>query len=140
MQSDSPRQLGTPSLFGFAISATGGPLALAMLYLSQNAHIPGALLVHATLGGILLFLAPLLVWVRYARTIASAGGLTAFVRAATNQRIARIHGVLWSVSYLSYLPYTVTYIFFYLYSAILPTSTTVLNLTEVGLPCCSTVQ
>ena len=126
--------LGLVELIGFAISSSGGPLALATIYLIQSAKVPAQLLGFVTLGGALLFLAPLSIWLGYSRKIASSGGLYAFVQQAMGARVAFVHGVLWSVSYLLYLPFTVTYIVYYLLPEIVfvsPTSQTVL---EVGLP------
>jgi hypothetical protein len=134
MQKKPSPGLSTPLLLGFAISATGGPLALALLYLVQSARVPAPLLPDvAALGG-LSFLAPLLVWYGYSGQVASSGGLYAFVRCAAGLRIARIQGAVWTISYLLYLPYTVTYIVFYLLTAILPVSRISLEAIQIGLP------
>src|SRR5579859_4060431 len=93
-------------LVGFAVSSTGGPLALTTLYLTENAHVPASALVLPTVVGLLLFLVPLFIWLDYARTSVSSGGLYAFVRQAVGPRVALLQGIIWSVSYLLYLPYT----------------------------------
>lgn len=126
--------VGSLVLLGFAISSTGGPLALAALYLVQSAHVAAPLLPAATVLGSLLFLAPLLVWYGYSRDIASAGGLSEFVRQAAGKRIALIQGLIWTLSYLLYLPFTVTYIVFYLLTATVPVSPLSLDAVQIALP------
>jgi hypothetical protein len=93
-----------------ALAAFGGPLALAALY------APGAVENVTGSGGLIVvvatvaFVAPLVVWLRFARDIASPGGLTAFVEAAVGRRIALVQAALWVASYTLYLLYTTAYV------------------------------
>src|SRR3954447_17434129 len=93
-----------------ALAAFGGPLALAALY------APGAVEDVTGSGGLIVvvatvaFVAPLVVWLRFARDIASPGGLTAFVEAAVGRRIALVQAALWVASYTLYLLYTSAYV------------------------------
>ncbi len=96
---------------GFALSAVGGPLALAAAYLPDA--VGGAAISSmgiTVLAGGLLFSAPLLIWWRYSEEVASSGGLFAFVERAAGRRIALVQGAIWTVSYFLYLPFTVTYL------------------------------
>ena len=56
------------------------------------------------------FVAPLVIWLLYARDIASPGGLSAFVEAAAGRRIALVQAAVWVASYLLYLLYTGAYV------------------------------
>jgi hypothetical protein len=93
-----------------ALAAFGGPLALAALY------APGAVEDVTGSGGLIVvvatvaFVAPLVVWLRFTRDIASPGGLTAFVEAAVGRRIALVQAALWVASYTLYLLYTTAYV------------------------------
>ena len=95
---------------GLTVAATGGPLALAALYL------PGVLAETAGSAGLVavlaaaMFVPTLAVWLAYSRTIVGAGGLYAFVEAAAGRRVAQVQAGLWVLSYLLYLVYTITYI------------------------------
>jgi hypothetical protein len=104
------RWLTTRALLPLALASFGGPLALAALYApAAVADVTGAaglVVVAATLG----FLAPLAIWLRYSRDIASAGGLFAFVEAAAGRPVAVAQGAVWVGSYLLYLLYTSAYV------------------------------
>ncbi len=121
-------------LLGFAISSIGGPLALAAIFLTSSASsgihdIPATLLI-----GIILFSTVILIWMRYSDRIASSGGLYAFVKEASGERIARLQGYVWILSYFLYLPYTVTYIVFYILPSIFSVSNPDLYALEIVLP------
>ena len=124
---------GGLALVGFAISSSGGPLALASIYLIPSTTPPRLEGVIA-LAGLLLFLAPLSIWLGFTREIASSGGLYSFVREATGRKIAVLHGILWSVSYLLYLPFTVADIVYLLLPEILAISPSAARLLEIGIP------
>jgi hypothetical protein len=47
-----------------------------------------------------------LIWLRYAREIASSDGLFSLVEAAAGRRVALVQAAIWTVSYLLYLVYT----------------------------------
>jgi len=102
--------IGPGSLLLVALASFGGPLALAALY------APGAVEDVTGSGGLItiaatvVFLAPLIVWLRYARDISSSGGLTAFVEAAVGRPIALVQAALWVASYTLYLLYTTAYV------------------------------
>ncbi len=100
-------------LVGFAISAVGGPLALAVLNVPQYSG-PGYSPFIVVLVASLLFASAIAVWYRYSKVVASSGGLYEFVRRAAGPRVAKAQGLAWSLSYFLYLPYTVTYISFYM--------------------------
>jgi amino acid transporter len=96
-----------PSLVvGFAVASIGGPLALAAIYIPAAADMRSAGLFVVV--GALLFACPLLVWLRYSKEIASAGGLAAFVEASAGHRLALLQAAVWTISYFLYLPYTIT--------------------------------
>ena len=102
--------IGPGPLLLAALAAFGGPLALAALY------APGAVQDVTKSGGLItivatvVFVAPLVVWLRYARDISSSGGMTAFVEAAVGRPIALVQGALWVASYTLYLLYTSAYV------------------------------
>jgi hypothetical protein len=103
------RPLPSILLWGFAVSCLGGPLALLAV------ELPDAVGSRAldsiglvTLAGAALFVAPMLVWWRFSARIASSGGLYAFTRLAVGERVARVQGWTWVISYLLYLGFTVT--------------------------------
>jgi len=106
----STRSLGTGSLALVAFAAFGGPLALAALY------APGAIDEVTGSGGLVVvaaavaFIAPLAIWLRYSRDIASAGGLAAFVEAAAGRGVALAQAAVWVASYGLYLLYTGAYV------------------------------
>ena len=65
------------SLFTAVVVASLGPLGFVALYLPSAGPAPGLTVILA----LLVFLAPLAVWLGFSERIASAGGLTAFVEA-----------------------------------------------------------
>ncbi len=127
--------LGPALLVGFGVVSAGGPLAIMALYLPQSAGLPARDLFFGLVGGVICFLPALWVWASYSARIASAGGLYAFVREAAGPRWAGLQAILWALSYFLYLPYTVTYVVFYLLPWIFPSLPRVtLDLAEVALP------
>ena len=118
-----PAQPGgfSPLLFvGFAIASIGGPLALAN-FLPGTAGDDGmesaALVVLLAL---VVFAAPLALWLVYSRRVVSPGGLTAFVEAAAGRPAALVHGWIWAFAYFLYLPYTITYVVYDVLPPIFP--------------------
>lgn len=93
-----------------ALAAFGGPLALAALYapgaVEDVTRSGGWVVIVATIA----FVAPLVVWLRFTRDIASPGGLTAFVEASVGRPIALVQAALWVASYTLYLLYTSAYV------------------------------
>ncbi len=121
-------------LCGFAVASSGGPLAIATLYALSSAGLPPGALPRAMVLGIVIFAAPLWIWLSYSRRLATAGGLYAFARAAAGEPFAWWQGVVWSFSYLLYLPYTVTYIVYYLLPAFTHLSARADIVLQLGLP------
>jgi hypothetical protein len=116
---------------GFAVGATGGPLAIAVIYLLGSVNLSPSDLPLGTLLAGLILLGPLAVWRGYAQEVASAGGLAAFSAAGGGERFGRWQAWIWTVSYLLYLPYTVTYLVYYLLPDILHVPSAPL---EIALP------
>jgi amino acid transporter len=73
-----------------------------------------------TLLGSVAFAVPLLVWLRYARQIAGAGGLYDYVTAAAGRRVALVQAGLWTASYALYLVYTTDAIVYDTLPTVLP--------------------
>ena len=72
------------------------------------------------IAGAIAFLAPLAIWLRYSRDIASSGGLFAFVVAAAGRRVALVQAGLWLASYVLYLLYTSAYVVYDLLPPVWP--------------------
>ncbi len=121
-------------LYGFAIASIGGPLALVTIYFFTSSYPVGTYSLYATLFGILLFLAPLLVWYKYSKKIVSSGGLYTFVEKAVGAKTAKLQGWIWLISYFLYLPYTVTYITYSLLPFLFRNLTPYLPLIQIALP------
>jgi amino acid transporter len=110
-----------PTLFlGAAVASIGGPLALVSLYVPGAAGGAVSSLGLTMALALVVFLAPLAIWLAYSDRIASAGGLTAFVEAATGRTVARVQALVWTVSYFLYLPYTVTYVVYDVLAVVFP--------------------
>src|SRR5262249_51105149 len=69
---------------------------------------------------LVLFAAPLAIWLAYSRRVVSPGGLSAFVAAAAGRRAALIQGWVWAFAYFLYLPYTVTFVVYDLLPPVFP--------------------
>lgn len=121
-------------LYGFAIASIGGPLALVTIYLFSSTYMTGAYSSYAMLFGTLLFIAPLMVWYRYSKRIASSGGQYTFVKRAVGEKTAKLQGWLWLLSYFLYLPYTVTYITYSLLPFLFHNLTAYLPVVQIALP------
>jgi amino acid transporter len=117
-----PRDGRVPgSIFlGAVIASIGGPLALVAIYLPGAAGGGLAAAGLTTVLAVLVFLAPVAIWLGFSERIASPGGLTAFVEAAAGKRVARLQALVWIVSYFLYLPYTITYIVYDLLAPVFP--------------------
>ena len=109
------------SLFvGTVVASIGGPLALIALFLpgAAGGALPASGLTMVL--ALLVFVAPLAIWLGFSEQIASAGGLTAFVEAAVGKTVARIQAGIWIISYFLYLPYTVTSIVYDILAPVFP--------------------
>jgi hypothetical protein len=67
-----------------------------------------------------VFALPLVIWFRYARHVAGAGGLYGFVEAAAGRRVALVQAAIWTFSYMLYLVYTTVQIVYDLLPSVLP--------------------
>ena len=114
------RPLSQLALLAVAFAAFGGPLALAGLYgpaLLGDVIGSGGWVV---LAGAAVFLAPLAIWLRFSRDIASSGGLFTFVEAAVGRHVALVQAAFWVGSYLLYLLYTSVYVVYDLLPVAVP--------------------
>lgn len=107
------RGLPAQLLLWFAVASIGGPLALLSFAPSEADGLAIAL-------SLLVFAAPLGIWVAFSGRIASAGGLSAFVEAAAGRRAAVVHGWIWAFAYFLYLPYTITFVVYDLLPPVFP--------------------
>ncbi len=119
---------------GLAVTSFGGPLALAALQapaLVADASASAGLVLVA---GVVVFAVPLVIWLRYARHVSSAGGLYAFTEAAAGRRLALLQAGLWIASYLLYLIYTTADIVYSTLPAVLPAERRYQPLLEIAIP------
>jgi amino acid transporter len=114
------RPIGNWAFLGVVVTSLGGPLALGALYAPSIVADASASSGLATLAAAVVFSAPLIIWVRFARQISSSGGLYSFVEAAAGRRAARLQAGLWIASYLLYLLYTTASIVYDTLPAVLP--------------------
>ncbi len=137
---DEHEPLPTSLYVGFAIASIGGPLALVTLFPGTAGDgTDSAGLVVA--GAVVLFSAPLAIWLAFSRTVVSSGGLSAFVAAAAGRRAAVVHGWIWTLAYFLYLPYTVTFVVYDLLAPVFPGIAPYRGALELALPvavvCCA---
>jgi amino acid transporter len=114
------RPIGWWGFLAVAICSFGGPLALAALGVPGLLADASASAGLALVAGVVAFGAPLLIWLRYSREIASSGGLYAFVEAAAGRRVALAQAAIWIVSYVLYLVYTTVQIVYDLLPNVFP--------------------
>jgi hypothetical protein len=113
------RAIASPLFAGFAAASIGGPLALLSFFPStagDGIEAAGVVVVLA----LVLFAAPLAIWVGYSRRVVSGGGLTAFVGAVADRRVTVAHGWIWAFAYFLYLPYTITFVVYDLLAPVFP--------------------
>jgi amino acid transporter len=118
---------------GFGVAATGGPLALAALFVPGAVGTPSSVALVSVLG-VLVFAVPVAVWYRYSERIASSGGLFSFVEASAGRRVALVQGGIWIISYFLYLPYTIAYVVYDLLPVVFPGIGGLRPLLELVLP------
>lgn len=121
-------------IYGFAISTIGGPAALIAINLIGAAGSSLQSLILQSVLAALIFLCPLMVWYRYSKKVASSGGLYSFVKSAAGEKVAKIQGYVFMISYFLYLPYTVTFIVYYLLPVIFPGSMAYAPFLEIIIP------
>jgi len=134
----SPGGLGAPigkwAVAGVAVTAFGGPLALAAL------NAPGIVADATSSAGLemvaaaVAFALPLWLWLDYSREVSGSGGLYDFTRAAAGQQVALIQAGLWIISYVLYLLYTTAQIVYDTLPAVLPGEVRYQTLLEIVIP------
>jgi hypothetical protein len=116
--------LGSASFVAFAVISFGGPLALAGLIapavISGSGSRAGSSAGLEILLATVIFAAPMVIWLRYAKHIRGAGGLYDYVKAAAGPQVAFAQAAIWTVSYLLYIIYTTEQIVYDLLPAVLP--------------------
>lgn len=112
--------IGTLPFLGVVITSLGGPLALAALYAPSILTDASASAGFAMVAAVVVFAVPLLVWLRYARHVATPGGLYGFVVDAAGPRLGLLHAALWLASYVLYLAYTTVAIVYDTLPVVLP--------------------
>jgi amino acid transporter len=132
--SASRPSLGQGGFLAVSIVSFGGPLALAALYVPGIVDDVTGSAGLVTVIAPILFAFPVLIWFRYAREIASSGGLFAFVEAAAGRRVALVQGAIWTVSYLLYIIYTTVYIVYDILPSVLPGVRPYRSTLEVAIP------
>jgi hypothetical protein len=114
------RPIGPWAFTGVAVASFGGPLALAALIapgLVADASDSAGL---EMLAAVVVFAAPLAIWLRYSRHVAGSGGLYSFVEAAAGRRVALVQAAIWTFSYLLYVSYTTVQIVYDVLPVVLP--------------------
>lgn len=117
-----------------AVASFGGPLALAALITPATIAPVAGSGALATLLATAAFVAPLVIWLRYARRVSGAAGLTGFVEAAAGRRVALLQAAIWSVSYLLYIVYTTVQIVYDLLPAVIPGERAYQSLLALAIP------
>jgi amino acid transporter len=97
------RSIGPWAFLGVTVTSLGGPLALAALYAPGIVADASGSAGLSALAAAVVFGFPLVIWLRYARDIHSAGGQFSFVEAAAGRRVAMVQAVVWIISYVLYL-------------------------------------
>jgi amino acid transporter len=128
------RPIGQWAYTGVAVTALGGPLALAALYAPSIAGGAASSAGLAMVAAAVVFGFPLAIWFGYARHISSSGGLYSFTEAAAGRRVALVQAGLWALSYLLYLVYTTAQIVYDTLPAVLPGEVRYQSLLEVVIP------
>jgi amino acid transporter len=112
---------GLPALLllGFAVASIGGPIALlSFLPGAAGDAIDSAGLVVAL--ALVVFAAPLAIWLAFSLRVVSGGGLSAFVEAAAGRPAAVAHAWIWAFAYFLYLPYTITFVVYDVLTPVFP--------------------
>jgi hypothetical protein len=127
------RPVSAAAFTGVALTALG-PLGLAALLVPGVVADASASAGLAMIAATVAFAAPLVIWLRYSRQIASAGGLYAFTEAAAGRRIAMLQAGLWIISYLLYLIYTTAQIVYDVLPVVLPAERRYQPVLEIAIP------
>src|SRR5581483_2709923 len=128
------RPIGTLAFTGVAIASFGGPLALAALSVPGVAADAGASSGLAAIAALVVFTAPLAIWLRYSSHVHSSGGLFAFVEAAAGRPVALVQAAIWTISYVLYLIYTTVQIVYDLLPNVVSGTQRYQSLLAVAIP------
>ncbi len=69
---------------------------------------------------VVVFTAPIAIWLRYSRHVHGPGGLYGFVEAAAGRKVALAQAAIWITSYLLYVGYTTVQIVYDILPGVLP--------------------
>jgi amino acid transporter len=119
--------------YGLVVGSVA-PLALLSLFIPNGIVGIGRSSLLTVIAGVVVAGVPVLIWRRYAAQIASSGGLYSFVERSAGTKIARLHGLVWVVSYFLYLPSTVAQVFYGMLPATFPGMRSYRPILEVGIP------
>lgn len=114
------RPIGPWAFAGVAVASFGGPLALAALLAPGLAGGAASSAGLEMLAAVVVFAAPLAIWLRYSRHVNGPGGLYAFVEAAAGRKVALAQAAIWITSYLLYIVYTTIQIVYDVLPGVLP--------------------
>lgn len=128
------RPVGEWAFLGLTVTSLGGPLALAALNAPQLVGDASESAGLAMLAAAIVFLAPLAIWIKYSRSVASSGGLYTFVEQAAGRRVALVQASIWTFSYLLYLIYTTADIVYAVLPQVLPGVTPYRPALEIAIP------
>lgn len=134
MRSSRSADLRWPYLAGFAIASAGGPFAILGLYFTGAVDMAPRLYLETTALGLGIFVVPWMIWRGYSKSVTSSAGLAGFVAGANAPWLATWQARVWAFSYVLYLPYTVTYLVFYLLPAVARVPPLTSDILELGLP------
>lgn len=126
--------IGRLAFGGVVIASLGGPLALAALYAPTTLAEAGSAAGPVEFGAVVVFAAPLLVWLGCSRQVTGPAGLTGFVQVAAGRRVALVQAALWIFSYLLYLLYTTATVVYDILPVVLPGIRPLRPLLEVAIP------
>src|SRR5271165_4377895 len=128
------RPIGSWAFVGVAVCSFGGPLALAALNAPALVGDASDSAGFVNVAAAIVFVLPLLVWLRYSSRISGAGGLSAFVEAAAGRRVALVQATVWIVSYGLYLIYTTVQIVYDVLPNVVPIGHSTQTLLAVLIP------
>jgi hypothetical protein len=126
--------IGSWAFMGVAVTSFGGPLALAALIVPGVVGDASASSGLAMLAAVVVFGAPLVIWLRYSQHVSGPGGLYAFVHAAAGRWVAVAQAGIWTFSYLLYLVYTTVQIVYDVLPAVIPGERSYQSLLAVLIP------
>jgi hypothetical protein len=126
--------IGQWAFVGVAVCSFGGPLALAALNAPALVGDASDSAGFVNIAAAIVFVLPMVVWLRYSSRVQGAGGLSAFVEAAAGRRVALIQAAVWIVSYGLYLIYTTVQIVYDVLPNVVPISHSTQTLLALVIP------